>query len=116
MKRALCAALAATILIATPAHADAWEKREIAYQVLNVIDMAQTLDCLDRNICHETNPLLGRNPSAQKLIAVKAVGGALHYAIARALRDRDPDAAKWFQIISIAVQGGVVAANARFTF
>lgn len=106
--------LFALALIATPAHADSFTNREIAYQVLNAVDAAETIDCLHRDVCHEANPLLGRNPSPAKLIAVKAGTGAVHYVVARFLRDRDPEAATLFQFLTIAIQGGVVAANLRF--
>jgi len=107
-------ALFALALIATPAHADGFTNREIAYQVLNAVDTAETIDCLNQDVCHEANPLLGRNPSPGKLIAVKAGTGVAHYAVARFLRYRDPEAARLFQFLTIAIQGGVVAANLRF--
>ena len=113
MKYAL-AALA--MLFATPAYADGFKDREIAYQVLNAADAATTIDCLNRNVCVEANPLYGRDPSAGKIIGVKVINGVLHYVIAKFLHDRNPHGAKVFQIVTIVIQGGVVAANLRFTF
>ena len=113
-------ALAALALVATPAHADSLDRMEVAWQVLNAVDTAQTLDCLDRNVCREGNPLIsgviGRNPDGAKLIAYKAGAGLVHYGLYRLIRSRDEKAARVFQIIGLAVQGGVVAANMRFAF
>lgn len=105
------ALLAAT----TPAYADAFQNREVAYQVLNVADAVQTC-ALTAKGYRELNPLIGSNPSCGKVIGVKVGFGVLHYVISRALEDRNPDAAKVFQIATIVVQGGVVAANLRFVF
>ena len=103
-------------LVASPAYADGFKDREIAYQLLNAVDAAQTIDCLKREVCVELNPIYGRDPTPGKIIGVKVVGGVLHYVIARFIHDRDPKGAKVFQIVTIVVQGGVVAANFRFTF
>lgn len=113
MKYAL-AALA--LLFATPAHADGFKDREIAFQLLNAADAATTIDCLKRDVCVEANPLYGRDPSVGKVIGVKVINGALHYVIAKFLYDRDPHGAKVFQIVTIVVQAGVVGMNLRFTF
>jgi hypothetical protein len=106
------------LALATPtaAHADAFTNREIAFQVLNMADAATTIDCLNRDVCHETNPILGRRPTTGGILAFKAAEGALHYFIARELNKRDPKAARIFQTVSIVFQGGVVASNLRFTF
>ena len=112
MKRAL----AALALIATPAHADGWENREIAYQALNAVDVVQTCHIIGSGKGYELNPIFGKHPSCGKLIGVKLAGGVLHYIIADHLRDRDPHAAKIFQIVTLVVQGGVVAANFRLVF
>ena len=110
------------MIVAAPAKAEeppTWKEikqLELAYQTLNVIDAVQTIDCLDRNVCRELNPLLGRNPSAEKVIAFKAGGGIIHFLITRAIYERDPYLAKRFQVLSLVVQGGVVAANLRFAF
>jgi hypothetical protein len=106
-------------LIATPAHADGFTNREIAYQVLNAADAVQTCHIVGRG-GHEANPLvstfIGRTPSCGKVIGFKVASGVLHYLIADHFRDRDPAVAKVFQIGTIVIQGGVVAANMRFVF
>ena len=110
------ASLSAALFIATPARADGFTQREIAFQALNLADAAQTISCVNRSVCREANPIFGANPSAGKVIGIKAGFGAVHYVLARFLNDRNPRAAKIFQIATIAIQGGVVAANLRFTF
>jgi hypothetical protein len=117
MKRHLIlASFLISLGLSSPARADAFTMREIAFQALNLADAAQTISCLDRNVCHEGNPLFGSNPSTAKVLGIKAGFGVLHYAVARLLNDRNPRAARIFQIATIAIQGGVVAANLRFTF
>lgn len=117
-------AIAALVCIATPGAALAQERDdqrealryEIAFQALNLADLAITLDCVNRNVCHEANPIFGRNPSDRELIFGKALGGAVHWLIFDHLRERDPRAARLFSQASVALQGGVVMANLRFTF
>lgn len=108
-------------LFATPAKADepTWKeikRLEIVYQTLNAVDAIQTIDCLNRNVCVEANPLLGRNPSTEKIIGVKLAGGILHYFVIKKIYEQDPQAARIAQYLSIGLQGSVVAANLRFTF
>lgn len=107
-------------LIATPAYADGFENREIAFQVLNAADAAQTCHIVSTGRGVEANPIaravIGRKPSCATIFGFKAASGVAHYAIADFLRDRDPQAAKVFQIMTIVIQGGVVAANMRFVF
>ena len=108
------AALLAAALIATPAHADGFTDREIAYQALNAIDAVQTCRALHTGRGVELNPILGRRPSCGAVVGYKAAGGVVHYVLVKALNDQDPHAAKVLQIFSIVFQGGVVAANLRF--
>lgn len=103
-------------LIATPAHADGFTNREIAFQVLNAADAAQTCHVVGSGKGYELNPILGKYPSCGKVIGIKVATGLIHYIIADHLRDRDPKTAKVFQIVSIVVQGGVVGANMRLVF
>ena len=102
-------------LFATPAHADGWENREIAYQTLNAVDAVQTCVALGKGH-YEANPLFGKRPSCGKVVGIKIAGGIAHYVIADYLRDRDPELAKVAQIVTLVLQGGVVAANMRFVF
>ena len=91
-------------------------RREIAYQVLNVVDAVQTISCLERGVCHEMNPLLGRNPSSGRVLAFKAASGGVHYLVTRLLEAEAPGAVNGWQITTIAIQGGVVAWNMQFIF
>ncbi len=120
MMRTLAFTLALSACAATPAHADAFTKREVAFQVLNAADAATTCHAVNSGQAVEGNPLisgvLGKRPSCGSLVAFKAATGALHWLIASEINKRDPNGAKWFQIVSIGVQGGVVAANLRFVF
>lgn len=104
----------------TPAQADSFKDREIAFQVLNAADAATTCHAVNSGQAVEGNPLiagiLGKRPKCGELIAFKAATGALHWLVAHEINKRDPKAAKVFQIVSIGIQGGVVAANLRFVF
>lgn len=106
-------ALAAPAQAATKADAMKWEA---AYQVLSAVDVAQTVYCLDRGTCEETNPLFGSNPKAWKLIAAKVAFGGLHYVLVDRLANKDPKTALRVAQISVALQGTVVVLNARFSF
>lgn len=91
-------------------------KLEIAFQILNAVDTAETAYCLHKDICQEANPLLSKNPSTGRLIATKAVVGVVHYAITRLLFKSDPEATRYWLIGSLIVQGGVVGWNAKTCF
>src|SRR6185503_4993554 len=78
--------LLAAALLAAGAPASAATKAdamrtEAAYEAFNVLDVAETVDCLGRDTCEEGNPLFGRHPSPAKLIVAKALVGALHFVI-----------------------------------
>ncbi len=92
------------------------KKMEIIFQSLNAIDAVQTIDCLNREICYEVNPLLGKYPSTEKIIAIKATSGIIHYIITKELYKRNPKSARIFQYVTIGIQGSVVVANMRFVF
>ena len=64
----------------------------------------------------ELNPIFGRNPDCGTLVAAKIGGSIIQQIIASELRKRDEEAAKLFQIISIGIQGGVVAWNFTVVF
>lgn len=120
MRKLFVLAAAAAFAIPTPALAESTRaaalKWEFAYQTLNVVDAAQTIDCLNRNTCDEANPLWGKHPKAGTIIAAKLVMGAVHFALFDRMRDRNPKAALRLAQISTGLQGGVVLLNARFTF
>lgn len=89
---------------------------EYAFQFFNAMDYATTQRCLDRGICEEGNPLIGRHPSTKKMIAIKAGAGAVHYGVIRYLADRDPEVAWVAQLVTTVFQAGVVGWNMQFQF
>lgn len=117
MTQSKLAALAACLMLSTPSHAlDAWQKRQVAFHTLNAIDTIQTCHVLQSGKGVELNPIFGRNPDCATLVAAKVGVSILHQIIASELRKRDEEAAKLFQIISIGIQGGVVAWNFTVVF
>lgn len=119
--RKLLFAFIATIFFSTATFAKepTWEetkKLEMVYLGLSAVDAIQTIDCLNRNVCYEINPIYGRNPSTEKVIGIKVVSGIIHYLIIGELYKMDPKLTRTIQYISIGLQGGVVAANLRFAF
>lgn len=106
---------------AAPERPKAWtravKRREIAFQALNAIDLAQTIHCIHiAERCHEANPLWGEHPSVEKLVAIKLGSAALHYFVTDHLARRDPEAAAIFQWATIGIQGGVVTYNFSVIF
>jgi len=105
--------LAVLLFISIPSFADEWKsvdtKREVGFQVLWLIDYAQT-----RNIAahpdqwHEENSYLGLHPTIGAVNRYFLVGSVLHAGIAYMLPEkyRAP-----FQYGTIAVEVGYVAHN-----
>ncbi|MBX7540863.1 hypothetical protein [Qipengyuania sphaerica] len=91
-------------------------RREVVYQVLNVVDAVQTISCLDRGVCHELNPLLGRDPSTQRVIGFKLASGGVHYLVTSLFEEIAPEAVGPWQLTTIGIQGGAVAWNMQFVF
>jgi len=87
-------------------------KGEVAWQMLNVVDAAQTMS-LDHRCMHETNDLMGRHPSDFQ-VALWMTGFAVgfHYGYGW-LSERDPRLAKAFAIVATLTKGYVVASNHR---
>lgn len=106
---------AAALVAAAPAHADAFRDRQAAFHTLSAVDAMLTCEVLSRG-GRELNPIYGSKPSCGKVVAIKVGFGTLHEVIARRMHERDPEAARIFQIASITVMGGVVAANVRLVF
>ena len=88
---------------------------ELSYLALSAIDTGQTIDCLQRDMCEEANPLFGKHPKPLELIAAKVALGAAHFVVFDHLNDRNSHAALRFAQGSVLIQGGVVLLNARFT-
>jgi hypothetical protein len=121
-----CAAAALSLSVSAPASAEtAWNgantkssalKWELSYLARSAIDAGQTMECLHRDICQEGNPLFGKHPSAGTLILAKVGFGLAHFLVFSRLNDHNPKAALRLAQVSCAVQGSIVALNARFTF
>jgi hypothetical protein len=107
-------AILSLLFISTPARADGFKDREIVFQALNVVDAIQTCSFLSRGTARELNPILGSNPSCEKVVGFKIAVGALHYLAAKALNRHDEKTAKIFQITTIGVQGAAVTWNMQF--
>lgn len=112
--------MASALCVSTPAlaetTADAAKKWEYVYLGLSAVDLAQTVDCLNRHACVEDNPLFGRHPKAGRLIAAKVLGGAIHYTAFRIALKENPRFALRMAQVSVGVQGGIVLMNAKFAF
>lgn len=113
---ALALALLPTPVSAREPAPNELARYEIAFQALNAADAIQTCDFLARGKAHELNPILGKHPSCPEVIGFKIAAGALHYVLVREIAKTDPKLARVVQIVTIAIQGSVVAANLRFTF
>lgn len=93
------------------------ERLEIAYQLLGVLDAAQTISCVNKPNCRELNPLLGSRPSVARIVGFKLAAGLLHYvAMRREIRRDRLDSALTFEIVSISVQGVICGLNFRHAF
>ena len=118
--------VAASLSVSTPAVAQSpWAgnpthsavmKWEAGYLVLSAIDTVETIDCLDRGVCKEGNPIFGKHPKAAELIAAKVVFGVGHFVLVDHINERNPHAALRFVQGSVLMQGGIVGLNARFAF
>ena len=90
--------------------------REVVFQILNVIDTVQTIACLEQSDCYEMNPVFGRDPSAGKLIAMKALGGGIHAITTYWLSHSSERGTNVFQLMTIGVYSGVVFWNLQHAF
>jgi hypothetical protein len=116
----------AALITATPLPAKSlWESQpaasaamqwELGYLALSAIDAGQTIECLHRDACEESNPLFGKHPTAGKLLAAKIALGAAHFVLFKRVYDKDSRMALRLAQMSVLTQGGVVALNARFAF
>jgi hypothetical protein len=110
------AAAVAAPLGASASTRSAAYKWEMGYLGLSAIDAAETISCLNRDVCSEGNPIWGSHPSTGKIIAAKVGLGLIHFAAFKYIVDRSPKTALRLAEISAGVQGGVVLLNAHFAF
>ncbi len=93
--------------------ADPWSKQDIALEAagfaLRMIDMGQTLQ-IARNPerYHEHNPILGKHPSKEEVIAYFAAASLAHVAVTHYLPAK---CRPWFQGISIGISGVCIMNN-----
>lgn len=90
------------------------KRTEIVFQALNVVDAVETCVAINSGKGHEANPLLPKKCGG--IVAVKAIGGVLHYLLFDHMNDRNPRQARTFARISAGIMGGVVVANLRIVF
>jgi len=88
----------------------------MGYLALSAIDAVQTIECLKRGACQEVNPIFGKRPSTKTIVISKIGGGLAHFALFSYLNDRNPKLALRGAQVSFALQGTVVALNARVAF
>lgn len=81
---------------------------ELAFLGMSAVDAVQTIVAVSNGKAIELNPLLGRKPSAQKIIAFKTLTSGLHYALFRYANARNPNTARKGAIGSFVVQSGYV--------
>lgn len=84
---------------------------EVTFQVLNAADAITTVVCLNRDDCHENNPIFGKHPKPIVVVGAKAAVGALHYLAMRSLLPDNPGLARALGWVSVAIQGSVVGLN-----
>jgi hypothetical protein len=89
---------------------------EYAWQGLNAADKGLTIDCLNRGICHEANPVLGHHPSTGALVGLGIGEGLIHAAATMYLQDHAPKLVPWFEGVTIAVAGTAVGIGLKFPF
>ncbi len=93
------------------------EAMEIAYQVLGMLDAAQTISCVSKPNCSEGNPILGKKPSVSAILGFKLATGIIHYgAFRRYIKHENYKSAMTFELVSITVQGLICGLNFRYTF
>ncbi|MGE3690123.1 MAG: hypothetical protein AB7F98_01940 [Novosphingobium sp.] len=98
---------------------DGWRKIvpfEVAWQLLNVLDIVQTISCSKRPSCEEGNPLFGDRPSVGTVLAVKGGMAIAHYLLMRSAARRNWKTARTAEIGTILVQGVIDGLNFRYAF
>ncbi len=110
MKKLLTAitSLALASCAVSPAYAkDDWEK---AYLAASAVDTAQTCYGISKGLV-ERNPIFGKSPKCETLVAAKLGAGIVHWLIYKEIARRDQDDAETFAKVSFFVQGGIVGWN-----
>ena len=104
-----------TLFFLSPA-ANAWSKKdtywEVAYLTTHLADWGQTLDIASKcssGEYYETNPVMGKCPSAQTVNAYFVGTALLHYGVAHMLK---PKYRRMFQAGTIGMELSYIANNA----
>ena len=88
---------------------------EIAFHVLSVVEVVQTLGMAGKNGRREGNPLFGPRPNPAVFIGAKAAWSGLHYLMYLGRRD-NPKEARQFELLSLGMQSGFVMWNMKAMF
>lgn len=83
-----------------------------SYLTLSAVDLAQTINFLERGTAHEANPLFGKNPEIWKLVTAKVIGSYVIYEIFN--RGISEELRPYFLTTFILVQGYVVHNNSQY--
>lgn len=81
---------------------------ELAFLGMSVLDTAQTVATVSSGNAREWNPLLGRRPSAGKVIGYMLLRGGLHYSLFRYANARNPNTARKAAKASFLIQSGII--------
>ena len=84
--------------------------REIAFQVINIVDLGQTLNIVENDDYVELNPLLGKHPTKKEVYNYFALSGLTHYLISRNLSKSNRSA---WQYVTFGISLGAVGHNYR---
>ena len=113
-KSVAMAVIMACGLVCTNAHA--WSKKdtywEAAYLATHLADWGQTLDIASQcqsGAFYETNPVMGKCPTAQKVSAYFIGTALLHYGVAKALPQKYR---RWFQAGTMTMELSYITNNA----
>lgn len=104
------------VLMSVCSSASAWSKKdtywETAYFVTHLADWGQTLDIASQcqgGAYYETNPIMGKCPSAQTVNAYFIGTGLLHYGVAHMLPKKYR---RMFQAGTIGMELSYISSNA----
>jgi hypothetical protein len=114
MKKLLLLLLSLVVSTTVLASDDDWTKEDTARQAVVLttfaLDYAQTRDIKNHDWAHETNPLLGRHPSDNRVRNYFIGATLLHTVVAYNLR---PEWRRTFQYTTIALEVAVIIRNKR---
>lgn len=81
-------------------------KREVAYQVLNVVDYGLARDGAKNSQGYkDINPIIGKNPSPKKIDRYFAISGVVHLGVSYLLPE---EWRKPFQDMTLSIKGGMI--------